>query len=70
MVQPIGPEADCLCGHGTKAHRAKVFNNRVYPFCVRCPECTGFGIIRPVIPRALLLEGEELDEEEMTDVNG
>lgn len=57
-----GPHPDCLCGHSLKAHRSKVFNNRVYPFCVLCPECNGFGIIRPAIPRALLLDGEEIPD--------
>lgn len=62
MTDPTIRHPDCLCGHSTAAHRTKVFNNRVYPFCVLCAGCNGFGIIRPAIPRALLLEGEDVSD--------
>lgn len=58
-----GPHPDCLCGHSLRAHRSKVFNGKVIPFCVRCEECNGFGIIAPAVPWSLLIDGEELDEE-------
>jgi len=61
-VSAVEAQADCLCGHSLRAHRSKVFNGRVVPFCVLCAGCNGFGIIRPAVPRALLLEGEEVPD--------
>jgi hypothetical protein len=49
------PEAECLCGHPKRAHRSKVYGGRVVAFCERCEACSGFGIIDPDPPRALLM---------------
>jgi hypothetical protein len=50
--------ADCLCGHGLRDHSSTALGGRIVAFCKRCKECTGFGIIAPRPPHALLVEAD------------
>lgn len=52
----------CLCKHPKESHSTSYINGKVIPYCIECEECTGFGVVAPRVPRALLLAAEPAEQ--------